>query len=242
MTKLHPGKPEHGPDKSPEKIESMFDEISGSYDRLNHLFTMKLDLKWRKAIISEIIKMNIPIGKIMDIASGTGDITLELLKLNSNEIIASDISSKMLEIQGKKITDKRVKLIKASVENLPFENNYFDVITIGFGVRNFQKLESSLSEINRVLKPGGLLIILEMFRKKGFAINLFNLYFGKIMPWVGNKVSKSHYAYSYLFESVKSFLTVSEFIALAESKGYRFVKRKNNFLGIVNTIYLEKAG
>ncbi|MDQ3021733.1 MAG: ubiquinone/menaquinone biosynthesis methyltransferase [Bacteroidota bacterium] len=228
-------------DKSKKKIELMFDEIAPSYDRLNHLFTMNLDLRWRKEIINYIKRENFPADNILDVASGTGDLTLELLSLDAKKIYASDISVNMLKIQKSKITDNRLKLIKADASNLPFENDYFDIVTIGFGVRNFDRLEKSLNEIKRVIKPGGKVVILEMFKTSGFGTKLFNIYFGKVMPYFGNKISKSKYAYSYLFRSVDSFLKVNDFIKLCSNSGFKLEHHKNNFLGIVNTLYLTES-
>lgn len=227
-------------DKSKEKIESMFDEIAPSYDKLNHLFTFNIDNKWRKEIAKYIFANNFIVKNILDLASGTGDLTKALLELNAENIYAADISGNMLEIQKKKIRDNRLKLIRADALKLPLDENYLDIVTIGFGVRNFEYLEKSLFEINRVLKPGGKLIVLEMFKSAGLKTKLFNIYFGKVMPYFGNKISKSKYAYSYLFKSVNSFLNVNEFINLSLKCGFELEYKKNNFFGIVHTVYLNK--
>lgn len=227
------------PDKSKEKIESMFDEIAPAYDRLNHLFTLNIDVRWRKQIVKYISGNNIKSENILDLASGTGDLTNELIKLNPAIIYAADISSKMLEIQKNKIHYKNLKLIQTEAQFMPFDDEYFDIVTIGFGVRNFYNLKESLKEIRRVLKPEGKLIILEMFKAGGLKTSMFNFYFGKIMPYAGNKISKSN-AYSYLFNSVNSFFNVKEFTELCEMCGFETESLKNNFLGIVNTVYLIK--
>ncbi|HMS34062.1 MAG TPA: ubiquinone/menaquinone biosynthesis methyltransferase [Ignavibacteria bacterium] len=226
-------------DKSKQKIESMFDEIAPTYDRLNHFFTLNIDTKWRREIVKNIIKNNYTTSNILDLATGTGDLTAELVRLNADKICAVDISKNMLEIQRMKIRDSRLELIQADVKSLPFEKDTFNIVTIGFGVRNFEYLEESLKEIRRVMKTSGRLIILEMFRCGGIKTNMFNLYFGKIMPLIGNKVSGSKYAYSYLFKSVNNFLTVPEFINLCKGCGFETEYYKNNFFGIVNTVYLK---
>lgn len=226
-------------DKSEKKIESMFDEIAPTYDKLNHLFTLNIDNRWRREIVQHSLEKNYNSKVILDLASGTGDLTKELLKLNPDRIIAADISGKMLEIQSQKISDKRLELIQASADNLPFEDNYFDIITIGFGIRNFEDLGKSLREIRRVLKPNGKLIILEMFKSKSFMTKLFNVYFGKVMPYFGNKISKSKYAYSYLFSSVDTFFTPDDFTEQCLKEGFESEYIKNNFLGIVNTVYFN---
>lgn len=226
-------------DKSKQKIESMFDEIAPTYDRLNHLFTLSIDTRWRREIIKNINDNNYSSATILDLASGTGDLTAELMKLNAGRICAVDISKNMLEIQRMKIRDSRLELIQADVKNLPFDNDTFDIVTIGFGVRNFEYLEESLREIRRVMKTSGRLIVLEMFRSGGVKTNMFNLYFGKVMPFIGNMISGSNYAYSYLFKSVSNFLTVPEFINLCSSCAFETEYYKNNFFGVVNTVYLK---
>ena len=226
-------------DKSKDRIESMFDEIAPSYDRLNHLFTLNLDVRWRREIIKYIRSKNILHENILDLASGTGDLTIELIRIDPSRICAADISAKMLEIQRKKIKDERLELIQADVRELPFESGTFDIVTIGFGVRNFEHLEDSIKEIRRVMKKGGRLIVLEMFRSGGMKTGLFNIYFGKVMPYLGNKISGSKYAYSYLFRSVKSFYSLPEFTEICLKHGFEKEYSKNNFLGIVNTLYLK---
>jgi len=227
-------------DKSKDKIASMFDDIAPAYDKLNHLFTLNIDMIWRKDIIKNISNKNYKVDKILDLASGTGDLTKELLNLNPDKIIAADISSKMLEILNLKIQDDRLINIQAEAQSLPFENNYFDIVTIGFGVRNFDNLEKSLSEIKRVMQPDGKLIILEMFKGDGLKTKLFNVYFGKLMPLIGNKISKSK-AYSYLYKSVDSFYSLEKFIEICNKCGFKVEMSVNNLLGIVNTLYLRKV-
>lgn len=220
----------------------MFDQIAPTYDRLNHFFTFKLDTKWRRDIVKFISKQQLPCMKVLDLASGTGDMTIELLKTNSKEIYAADISKKMLEIQRKKIQDSRLRLTSADACELPFVDGFFDIVTICFGIRNFEKLEDSLKEIKRVLKPEGKLIILEMFKSERTSAKFFNLYFGKLMPFIGNKISKSDDAYTYLFESVNNFFTADEFISLCVKNGFRLFSRSDNLLGIVNTLYFNNSG
>ena len=145
----------------------------------------------------------------------------------------------MLEIQKNKIRYKNLQLIQTEAQFMPFDDEYFDIVTIGFGVRNFYNLKESLKEIRRVLRPEGKLIILEMFKAGGLKTRMFNFYFGKIMPYAGNKISKSN-AYSYLFNSVNSFFNVKEFTEICEMCGFETESLKNNFLGIVNTFYLTK--
>lgn len=227
-------------EKPKEKIQLMFDEIASTYDRLNHLFTLNRDIIWRKDIIKYLKKNNFKPNYILDLASGTGSLTKELLDLDPKKIFAVDISSKMLEIQRRRINDKRLTSLQADASNLPFENNYFELVTIGFGIRNFENLEGSLMEIQRVLKPNYKLIILEMFKSDRAVARIFNLYFGNIMPLIGNKISRSKYAYNYLFNSVKNFYNTNDFEKICKSTGFSLDYSKNNFLGIVNTLYFSK--
>lgn len=218
----------------------MFDEIAGKYDFLNHLFTMKMDLRWRREIVKEIQNKNLPKNYIIDLATGTGDLSLELLKLDPMKLFAADISYNMLALQKEKISSDKLVLLQCDSLHLPFADNSIDIITIGFGIRNFEFMEKSIDEINRVLKPGGELIIIEMFSNNDFKTKLFNFYFGKVMPFAGNLISGSKYAYSYLYQSVSNFYSVSDFAKIVEKHNFKEVKTKNNFLGVVNTVYFRK--
>jgi len=228
------------PDKSRKKIEEMFDEIAPTYDKLNHLFTARSDIIWRRKIVKYLISTGRNFYNIVDLASGTGDLTIELLKLEPKKIYAVDISKKMLEIQKGKVNDKRLELIQAEAANMPFDDSSIDLVTIGFGIRNFEDLEISLKEIKRVLKNDGYLIVLEMFKAEKISSKLFNYYFSRIMPFLGNKLSKSKTAYNYLSDSVQNFLTVKEFSDICKNNGFETEKTVNNFIGVVNTIYLKK--
>lgn len=227
------------PDKSRKKIEEMFDEIAPTYDKLNHLFTARSDIIWRRKIVKYLISTGRNFYNIVDLASGTGDLTIELLKLEPKKIYAVDISKKMLEIQKGKVNDKRLELIQAEAANMPFDDSSIDLVTIGFGIRNFEDLEISLKEIKRVLKNDGYLIVLEMFKAEKISSKLFNYYFSRIMPFLGNKLSKSKTAYNYLSDSVQNFLTVKEFSDICKNNGFETEKTVNNFIGVVNTIYLK---
>jgi len=226
--------------KSKEKIGKMFDEIAEHYDLLNHLFTLNLDKKWRRKIIREIQKKKYIKENILDIASGTGDLTKELISLNPVNLYSCDISEKMLDVQKKKINYPGLKIEFADSSDLPYSDGSIDIVTIGFGIRNFENLKKSLKEINRVLKKDGCLIVLEMFGGKGFTRNIFDIYFGKVMTKIGNKISQSKYAYDYLFNSVKNFHTIKEFTKITENIGFNFIKTDNNFLNFVYTAYFIK--
>lgn len=226
-------------DKSKENIGGMFDEIAYRYDFLNHLFTANLDKRWRRQIVSFILSKKLKYDVIVDIASGTGDMLLELIKLNPEKAYAFDISHKMLEILEKKIINPKLTVKIADSENIPLDSESADIVTIGFGIRNFENLAESLNEINRILKKGGYLIVLEMFNFER-RNRLFEYYFTRIMPLAGKIISKSDSAYSYLHSSVTNFKTVSEFSAIALKQGFSIEFRKNNFLNFVHTVYLRK--
>jgi demethylmenaquinone methyltransferase/2-methoxy-6-polyprenyl-1,4-benzoquinol methylase len=218
----------------------MFDDIAEKYDLLNHLFTFNLDKKWRRNIIRKIRKNNIKKDIVLDLASGTGDLARELLSLESDMIYSCDISLKMLEVQEIKLRDTNVIMSQANAEELPYENESIDIVTIGFGVRNFDNLRAALKEISRVLKYNGLLVILEMFSHQKMKNGFYNFYFNKFIPAVGNKISKSKYAYNYLFNSVDKFHTSENFVNLCEELNYELIDSKNNFAKIVNTFYFKK--
>ena len=223
-------------------ISGMFDEISPTYDKLNHLFSANQDLRWRRKAAEQIQKLNIQIDNILALAAGSGDLGAEFLKLNPEHLFSVDISPKMLEINKKKLNDSRNNIILAEAENLPFDDNYFDVCGIAFGIRNFEKLESCLTEINRVLKKDGVLIVIEMFRpeRKKLINRLFNFYFSRLMPVIGNKIAKSNYAYQYLLSSVYTFLSADDYCSMLKRTGFETIYCKNNFLGMVNTVAAKK--
>lgn len=226
-------------DKSVSNISSMFDDIAVRYDLLNHIFTANLDKGWRRKIVKYISSNNIRSKVLLDLASGTGDMAVELLTLNPETVYSYDISPKMLDIQRKKIADGRVIIEVADSENMPVDNGTIDIVTIAFGIRNFENLEKSLDEIYRVLRPDGLLIVLEMFNLEK-RNRLFEFYFTRIMPLLGKIVSRSNTAYSYLHTSVMNFKTVNEFIDLSAKHGFTLEFHKNNFQKFVYSVYLRK--
>ena len=226
-------------DKSRENISNMFDDIADRYDFLNHFFTANLDKSWRRKIVNFIASNNIRSEVLLDLASGTGDMAIELMKLKPAKLYSFDISPKMLDIQRAKINDSNVTIEVAESENMPVGSGTVDIVSIAFGVRNFESLEKSLDEIYRVLKPDGLLIVLEMFNleKKNY---LFGFYFTRIMPVLGKIFSRSSTAYSYLHNSVMNFKTVKEFIDLSVKHGFVHEFHKNNFQKFVYSVYLRK--
>jgi len=193
-------------DKSKENVRAMFDNIAPNYDFLNHFLSMNTDKIWRRKVRKIAQKKNH--NSILDLATGTGDLAIELSKLKPKELIGADISPQMLEIAIKKVekTKLNIKFVEADATNLPFEDNHFDIVTCAFGVRNFEDLSKGLSEINRVLKKGGTTIILEFSKiENKFFKSLFEFYFNNILPMLGKIFSKNHQAYKYLPDSVNEF-------------------------------------
>ncbi len=222
----------------------MFDNISHSYDFLNHFFSLGIDVLWRKKAI-RILKKENP-QTVLDVATGTADFALEAvrMKIGANKITGVDISEGMLEVGRKKVADRGlseiVQLRYGDSENLPFENDSFDAYTVAFGVRNFQNLEKGLSDMLRVLKPGALGIVLEFSQPKRFPIKqLFGFYFKYVMPFVGKLVSKDSRAYTYLPESVQSFPSGNDFLSVMQKAGYRDCKCIS-LTGGIASIYLGR--
>jgi demethylmenaquinone methyltransferase/2-methoxy-6-polyprenyl-1,4-benzoquinol methylase len=191
-----------------EQVTQMFDTISGNYDNLNRVISFGIDIKWRKKVL-KIVSDKKP-NTILDIATGTGDLAILLAQTNAQKIIGLDISAGMLEVGKKKVEEKKlsniIELVLGDSEKMPFEDNSFDAITVGFGVRNFENLEKGFSEILRVLKPNGVFVILETSvpdktpYKQGY-----HFYTKNILPIIGKLFSKDNSAYGYLSESAAVF-------------------------------------
>lgn len=226
-----------------EEVEHLFDSISKHYDFLNHFLSLGVDVYWRKRAI-RLLRKKLP-KKILDIATGTGDLAISALTLNPDKVIGIDISGNMLNIGREKIKRKkleeRIELTQADAENLPFEDNTFDAITVGFGVRNFENLERGLAEMHRVLKHGGTAVVLEFSNPKRFPVKqLYNFYFQWILPLVGRLISKHDSAYTYLPQSVKDFPDGIDFISWFEKAGFKSVKCIPLSFGIVSIYIGEK--
>ena len=208
---------------STSPIAAMFDRISPKYDALNHLLSLNIDKVWRKKTAKTVSSFYPK--TILDLATGTADLAIELAKLNPQaHIIGVDFSEKMLEIGKAKIAkqglDSQIELQWRNAASLPFEDNSFDTVTVAFGVRNFEDLNKGLSEIRRVLKPGGLAFILEFSMPEKFPIKqAYRLYFKHILPKIGKWISKDAHAYSYLPESVESFPKPSDFLRILSDNG-----------------------
>ena len=223
-----------------EEVATMFNNISRRYDFLNHFLSLGIDKLWRRKAVKQLKKLKPQ--KILDIATGTGDFALALLKLKPQQIIGVDISQGMLSVGTKKMKKKKVdeiiKLTLGDSENLPFEDNSFDAITVAFGVRNFENLQKGLKEMKRVLKPHGKVVILEFSKPKYFPIKqLFFFYSGCIIPFFGKLISKDKRAYSYLPESVEAFPEGKEFHTQMNTAGYVDIS-SIRLSGGISTIYM----
>ncbi|MDZ4824772.1 MAG: bifunctional demethylmenaquinone methyltransferase/2-methoxy-6-polyprenyl-1,4-benzoquinol methylase UbiE [Flavobacteriales bacterium] len=221
-------KPYHREGGKKEQVAEMFDNIAHSYDFLNHFFSLGIDKVWRRRAIK--ILLDEKPGKVLDVATGTGDFALQLARHNTHiQITGVDISEAMLEVGRKKVAKKnltsRLELKQGDAEHLPFDDNEFDVFTVGFGVRNFQDLEKGMKEMLRVLKPEGLGVVLEFSRPKKFPVKqLFRFYFRRVIPVVGKLVSKDARAYTYLPDSVEAFPEGEDFLSVMKRCGYHDTK------------------
>jgi demethylmenaquinone methyltransferase/2-methoxy-6-polyprenyl-1,4-benzoquinol methylase len=229
-------------DSSQEKkiqVAKMFNNIAWRYDFLNHFLSLGIDKYWRRKTIALLKKKNPKL--ILDIATGTGDLAIEAAKLIPLKIFGVDISTDMLNIGRKKIKEKKledkIELIEGDSEKLFFTDNKFDAITVGFGVRNFGDLEKGLKEMHRVLKPGGIIAILEFSRPMNKIFQwMYDIYSSKITPRIGQMISKDKVAYSYLHESVKAFPSGNDFCNILIKNGYKDIHFKTLTFGIA-TIY-----
>ena len=233
-------KPYGNQDKSKkEEVAEMFNNISKRYDFLNHFLSVGIDKIWRRKAVNMLKEVQPK--RILDLASGTGDFAIESLRLKPEQIIGMDISEGMLEVGREKMKkkgyDNVISMQLGDSENLPFEDNYFDALTVGFGVRNYENLEKGLSEMLRVVRPGGKIIVLEFSKPKKFPVKQYYAFHSKyIIPFFGKRISKDSKAYEYLPESVAAFPEGKNFTDILEKLGYKQVKAQLVSGGIA-TIY-----
>jgi demethylmenaquinone methyltransferase/2-methoxy-6-polyprenyl-1,4-benzoquinol methylase len=232
---------EQGSKKS--QVSTMFDNIAPWYDFLNHFLSLGIDISWRKKTIAALRDLNPK--KILDVATGTGDLAIEAVRqLKPEKVIGIDISNEMLDVGRVKLKKKNlsptIELRSGDSENIAFPDNTFDAVTVAFGVRNFENLEIGLKEMLRVLKPGGKVAILEFSMPTMFPFKqIYHFYFRNFLPVIGRITSKDPKAYSYLYESVQAFPDGNKFVKLLESVGYNSATFKPFTLGIC-TLYIGK--
>lgn len=224
-----------------EQVSNMFNNIAPKYDLLNRVLSLGIDKIWRKRAIN-ILKKNNP-SVILDVATGTADVAISTANIIQPEsIVGIDISSEMLEVGKKKISqmglDQTISLKLGDSEAIEFGDDTFDAATVAFGVRNFENLEKGLSEMLRVVKKGGTVLILEFSKPSVFPFKqIFQFYFKFILPFIGKFTSKDPKAYKYLFESVQAFPQGSKFLNIMQSVGYKNCRQVKLSLGICS-IYL----
>ena len=230
-------------------IALMFNDIAPTYDKLNHILSLNVDKSWRRKSVKRLkkavaLKQN---PKILDVACGTADSTVQIAKTIANaDISGIDISEKMLEIGEKKVAKlrltERIKFYKSPAENIDFQDDTFDATFVAFGVRNFSDRLKGLSEILRVLKPNGVLLVLELSEPQNVIIRwLYNLYFKNILPFIGKRVSGNADAYRYLQQTVEKFPMPKEFVNILESVGYQEVKHKAFSFGLCRLYQAKKV-
>ena len=223
-----------------QQVEKMFDNISGNYDGLNRVISMGTDVSWRKKVV-QMVKDHRP-ETVLDIATGTGDLAIQIAEAaDAKKIVGLDLSEGMLKVGRKKIMSKnlqtQIEMIQGDSEALPFEDNSFDVITVAFGVRNFETLELGLSEIYRVLKKGGLFIVLETSVPTRFPFKQgYKFYSSLILPTIGKLFSKDKEAYTYLSKSAAEFPYGEKFNNILKKIGFINVASDPQTLGVA-TIY-----
>jgi len=228
-----------------EQVRDMFNKIAPRYDFMNRLLTFRIDVLWRRKAV-KLVKPYFP-KQILDVGTGTGDFAIEMAKILSPEkVIGIDIAETMLQIGRKKIEHKGlsslIEMQEADSENLPFADESFDVASSAFGVRNFENLEKGLSEMLRVLKPGGRILILEASDPKNMRMKgLYNLFMKRICPAIGGLFSENK-AYDYLNRSVAVFPAGNEFVSVLQKVGFTQGKCIPLTMGVASIYIAQKTG
>ncbi len=240
-------------------VRSMFNNIAPTYDKLNHILSLNIDKIWRKKAVKRIVKnlknseteklkTNSQIfsfsdsqiqkdSQVLDVACGTADSTIALAKAGVPRVAGVDISEGMLKVGEKKIEELKlnstITLKVEDCENLSFNDNTFDAAFIAFGIRNFEDKKKGLKELHRVLKPNGLLLILELsVPQNKILLSLYKLYFLHILPFIGKKISGDNKAYTYLPQSVMNFPKPKDFLQTMEECGFKDVRQKALTFGL----------
>ncbi len=239
---MHTVTPYNTDESKKDQVRAMFNNISGTYDGLNRIISLGIDKRWRRRAIDLLAKEKPT--DVLDVATGTADFALAATSIPGVHIVGVDIAEDMLAIGRTKVNKKglehKIELVCADSENLPFESNKFDASIVSFGVRNFENLEKGLSEIRRVIKPGGVLIVLEASTPRRQPIRFLNdLYSGQLLPLIGRLVSKDKKAYQYLPDSIQAFPCGADFIAVLERVGFKQTSYEEQTFGVC-TIYIGR--
>lgn len=228
-----------------KQIGQLFDRIAGTYDRFNHVLSMNIDRRWRREAVKRLQTSQRAASIVLDVAVGTGDMALEILRQRrAEQVVGIDVSSEMMRLGEKKAARKgvaeRIIFQQESALDMPFADGQFDAVTCAYGIRNFSDLEKGLSEMYRVLCKGGQVIILEFsYPTARFVRCLYDFFFTRIMPVVGRKISKDDSAYIYFRDSVKHFIWGEEMAKQIAKVGFEDVCFKTLTFGIT-TIYTAK--
>ena len=204
-----------------QHIGQLFDRIAGTYDGLNHGLSLNIDRIWRRKTVAQMV----PAKHVLDVAIGTADLTIEMLRQGKAEQVTGiDLSKEMMAIGKSKVESRKLKVefVYGNAQQMPFEDNTFDAVTCAFGCRNFSDLDAGLREMYRVLKPGGQVTILEFsYPKDKYVRALYDKYFTRVLPWIGRMVSRDKTAYTYLNKSVKGFCWGEAFALHLHDAGFR---------------------
>ncbi|WP_303647414.1 bifunctional demethylmenaquinone methyltransferase/2-methoxy-6-polyprenyl-1,4-benzoquinol methylase UbiE [Chryseobacterium gilvum] len=238
MTDINKVTPYNSDSSKKSQVEDMFDNIAPKYDLLNHALSMKIDVLWRNKMVN-MMKEDAP-KEVLDVATGTGDLAIAVEKGTQAKVVGLDLSQQMLNVGVIKIKklnlDGKISMQKGDAENLPFEDNRFDAVSVAFGVRNFENLSKGLAELRRVVKDNKSVYILEFSKVEGFLAPFYMFYFRNILPAIGRLVSKDDRAYSYLPDSVNAFPFGEKMKQILLDTGFKKVEYRKLSLGIA-TIY-----
>ncbi len=230
--------PYNNSESKKEQVEDMFDNIAPKYDLLNRMLSMKIDVTWRNTLV-KWMKNDHP-KLVLDVATGTGDLAIAIQKGTGADVVGLDLSQQMLNVGIEKVKeqnlDGKISMVKGDAENLPFEDNKFDAVSVAFGVRNFENLEKGLDELKRVVKVGSSVYILEFSKVQGIMRPFYMFYFKNILPRIGKMVSKDDRAYTYLPDSVEAFPYGAIMKSILQQRGFSEVVYKKLTFGIA-TIY-----
>lgn len=227
-----------------ESVKQMFDHIAPTYDSLNHILSLSIDKLWRRRVVRTLKRLGAK--NILDLATGTGDLAIAMaLKIDGSTICGVDLSPQMLEVARQKVAKaaltERISLMEGNAEHLDIESNSLDAVTIAFGIRNFENKEACLSELCRIIRKDGHLVILEFSNPTNRFIGwLYRIYSHKILPWVGGLISKDRSAYEYLPLSVDGFPNPDKFSQMIEQAGFSVISRRSQSFGIAQIYTARK--